>query len=167
MPAGSTYSTIATTTLGSPQANYTFSSISGSYTDLVLIMQTSISSGTQQNKLQFNGDTATNYSSTFLTGNGSSAGSGNQANNASMLIGYDDYNTSSIGQMTIVHIQNYANTATNKTTIARGSNANTGVSLTVGLWRSNVAINSITILPSSGANYAAGTTFTLYGIAAA
>ena len=38
MAAGSTYTPIATTTLGSAQADVTFSSISGSYTDLVLII---------------------------------------------------------------------------------------------------------------------------------
>jgi hypothetical protein len=167
MPAGSTYSTIATTTLGSAQASYTFSSIPSTYTDLVLIAQTSITSGAQQNKLVFNGDTGNNFSATFLTANGSTAGSGNQTNNSSMLMGYDDYNTTAIGQMTIFHIMNYANTTTFKTVLARGSNSNTGVSASVGLWRATTAINSVSIRTSAGANYAAGTTFTLYGIAAA
>ena len=158
-----TYTPIQTTTLGSAQASVTFSSFSG-YTDLVLVMQTSISSGTQQNKLRFNGDTATNYSATILSGNGTSAISTGQVNNSSMLIGYDDYNTSAFGQMTIVNIQNYANTTTYKTAITRGANANTGVSATAGLWRSTAAITSITLLPSGGANYTAGSTFTLWGI---
>jgi hypothetical protein len=35
----STYTPIATTTLGSAAASYTFSSISGTYTDLVLRIQ--------------------------------------------------------------------------------------------------------------------------------
>ena len=35
MAAGSTYTPIATTTLGSNVASYTFSSIAGTYTDLV------------------------------------------------------------------------------------------------------------------------------------
>ena len=34
----STYEKIATTTLGSATASYTFSSISGTYTDLILIL---------------------------------------------------------------------------------------------------------------------------------
>jgi len=37
MPAGATYNCIATTTLGSAQSSVTFSSITGSYTDLVLV----------------------------------------------------------------------------------------------------------------------------------
>ena len=38
MAAGSTYTPLATNTLSSSSASITFSSISGSYTDLVLVM---------------------------------------------------------------------------------------------------------------------------------
>lgn len=164
----STYEKIAAHTLASATPSYTFSTIPATYTDLVIICQTSISSGTQQNKLQFNGDTGSNYTATILSGNGSAALSTRTASQTSIQLGYDDYNTSSIGMMTIINVQNYANTSTYKTVIARGSNAGTGVSATAGLWRATpAAINSVTILTSGGANYAIGSTFTLYGIKAA
>ena len=40
MAAGATYEPIATNTLGSAAASVTFSGISGSYTDLILITST-------------------------------------------------------------------------------------------------------------------------------
>ena len=71
MPA--TYEPIATTTLGSAVNSFTFSSIPNTYTDLVLVVvvPTAASSGTFG--LRFNSDTASNYSHTTLSGNGSSA----------------------------------------------------------------------------------------------
>ena len=61
-----TYTPIATTTLGSGQTSVTFSSISGTYTDLILIASASNTGGATNIRLQFNGDTATNYSSTRI-----------------------------------------------------------------------------------------------------
>ena len=49
-----TYEKIATTTLGSSQASVTFSSISGSYTDLVLISDSTVASGSDGVRLRFN-----------------------------------------------------------------------------------------------------------------
>jgi hypothetical protein len=162
-----TYEPIATTTLGSAQSTVTFSSITGTYTDLVLICQTSVASGTLQNQIQFNSDTGTNYSATILSGDGSTVLSTRNSSVSQITLGYNDYNTTAIGQMSIVNIQNYSNTTTYKTTIQRGSNANTGVSATVGLWRSTSAITSILVKNSGGVNFAIGSTFTLYGIKAA
>jgi hypothetical protein len=47
------------------------------------------------------------------------------------------------------------------------NNGNTGVDSSVGLWRNTAAINSITILNDNATTFATGTTFNLYGIAAA
>jgi hypothetical protein len=66
-----TYTPIATTTLGTAAASVTFSSISGSYTDLVLIIA-GVQSVADVPYIQFNSDTATNYSRTQLSGDGSS-----------------------------------------------------------------------------------------------
>ena len=74
MAAGITYTPIATTDVTSSVADVTFSSISGSYTDLVLIISP-ISTATSGVDIafQFNSDTGSNYSLTGLYGNGSSA----------------------------------------------------------------------------------------------
>lgn len=157
-----TYDSLATTTLGSNQSIVTFSSISGNYTDLVLIVSgTYTSGGTNDSVLQFNSDTNSNYSWTRLLGNGSAASSNRTTNDTGINFGL----ISSTNQSTsIAHIQNYANTTANKTVIGRGASTEY-VGAVVGLWRTNNAITSITI--RSAATHASGTTFTLYGIKAA
>jgi hypothetical protein len=65
----------------------------------------------------------------------------------------------------ITHFMNYSNTTTYKTALTR-SNSPYGTEAAVNLWRNTSAITSITLfIQSSTLN--AGTTFTLYGIAAA
>jgi hypothetical protein len=162
-----TYEKIATNTLVSAAPSVTFSSISGTYTDLVLIAQTSVASGSFQNQIQLNGDTSTNYSTTYLSGSGSAVISTRGSGTTSAVLGYDDYNTTAIGQMTIANIINYSNSTNYKTILARGSNANTGVSTTVSLWRNTAVVTSVLIKNSGGVNYPIGSTFTLYGIKAA
>jgi hypothetical protein len=166
MAAGSTYTPIATTTLGSAAASYTFSSIPSTYTDLVLILSAKSSSGVVNHKIQFNGDTTNKYSDTRLFGDGSSASSDrrNQSQDGgSALLG--EIGTAAFSA-DIWHIMNYANSTTYKTYIGRNNEQEGNVNAIVGLWSSTSAINSLTIKTSS-ANLATGTTLTLYGIAAA
>ena len=66
----------------------------------------------------------------------------------------------------IVQIQNYSNTTTYKTGLVRANRAGGGVDAMAGLWRSTAAINSIVITHDT-AQFAAGSTFSLYGVQAA
>ena len=160
MPAGNTYEAIATQTLGSAAASVTFSSISSTYTDLVLIFNGTGSTGGNFT-FQFNGDTGTNYSATILYGDGSSVGSVRVTDQSSMNIG-------SVGTgftTDIINIMNYANSTTNKTALGRFSRPDE-VGAKVGLWRNNSAITSI-VVGVSGGNFLTGSTFSLYGIKAA
>lgn len=166
MAAGSTYTPISTTTLGSAQATVTFSSIAGTYTDLVLIANR-FSSALDNLSMQFNGDTGSNYSFTVLYGTGSAAGSARGSNTNNPYLDYYAASESSFPAPVILNIQNYANSTTYKTILARGSNASRGVDATVMLWRSTSAINSILLKCHDGANFNSGSTFTLYGIACA
>jgi hypothetical protein len=168
MAAGSTYTPIATTTLGSAATSYTFSSIPSTYTDLVLVGNTIVASGTgYEFSVQFNGDTASNYSNTYLLGSGSSAISGRGANASIVDAGYLNANSGNPNTR-ILNIMNYSNTTTYKTVISRASGENgQQAAAYVNLWRSTSAINSIKIYSASGLTYAIGSTFTLYGIAAA
>ena len=167
MAAGSTYSTIATTTLGSATASYTFSSIPSTYTDLILIAgHLNAASAGNAFKMQVNSDTGTNYSNTYLTGTGSSATSGRNTS-ADTLRFFDNPNI--IGPAVVTaHFMNYANTTTYKTVLSRSNAAGYSVNAEVNLWRSTAAINSIKIFfATSGNDMQAGTTLTLYGISAA
>ena len=166
-----TYEPIATTTLGSDSQTVTFSSISGSYTDLVLVLSSAIISGAADIMMRFNSDTGTNYSSTALYGNGTSAGSTRYTNNVRIYLNYYGQPTATLGESTIlVHLMNYANTTTYKTSLIRANSAPSGkgVDAIVGLWRSTSAITSIDLDTGSATyKFKTGSTFTLYGIKAA
>ena len=166
MAAGSTYTPIATTTLSSAAASVTFSSIPQGYTDLVLITSTAsdISSDTNHILCQFNPDSSSNYSSTFLYGTGSSAASGRASNASGCFIGRHNPTEYGTG---ITHIQNYSNTTTYKSVLSRGGVASSLLIAYVNTWRNTSAITSMTLTPVSASTFDAGSTFTLYGITAA
>ena len=164
MAAGNTYTPLATTTFASATTSYTFSSISGSYTDLILVINAGTASNNQDYELQFNSDTATNYSCTFIRGNGTAADSGRSSSISQIYIANSSSTT--LGADTvIVQLQNYSNTTTYKTVLARANVPANAVQAIVGLWRSTAAISTIKV--ACPVNMSIGTTMTLYGIAAA
>jgi hypothetical protein len=170
MAAGSTYTPIATQTLGSAQSSVTFNSFSG-YTDLVLVGNCGISNtGTTMN-MRFNGDTGSNYSELTMSGNGSTASTSKANNITSAYLNDTTAFNSSLEGNFILNIMNYANTTTYKTVIGRVNRASTGdypgAATWVNLWRSTSAISSLVMFPADGSNIISGSTFTLYGILSA
>ena len=167
-----TYVALRTETLVSAASSVTLSlsGISG-YTDLVLVIDTrsnTTSSSDTKLYVQFNGDTGSNYSQTFLFGNGSTAGSSRQSNQNQIYAGdISATGGSSYAGLSnvILQIQNYSNTTTNKTMLSRVSSPNLFVEAVVGLWRSTAAITSITLDLEGTPQFIAGSTFSLYGIA--
>jgi len=118
MAAGSTYTPIATTTLGSAVASYSFTSIPSTYTDLVLILNPSgTTTNGQDVGLRFNSDSATNYSRTALSGNGTNAISPRQSNQTYAYLTYYGYPSGSVPMNFISNIQNYSNSTTYKTVL--------------------------------------------------
>ena len=164
MPA--TYEPIATQTLGSAAASVTFSSIPSTYTDLIIITQ-AISASADDVGIRFNSDSGSNYSQTWLSGNGSSAFSGRYSSSTSIYLDIYGSMGTTLYNNTIVQIMNYSNTTTNKTLLSRANRAGSGVDAIVGLYRSTSAISTIVLAPTSGVNFSTGSTFTLYGIKAA
>jgi hypothetical protein len=158
-----TYDNIATTTLGSAASSITFSSIPATYTDLRLTIVGTASSAGSVCYAQFNGDTATNYSRTFIRGNGTTASSNRAANSDVM------YLTNSGLSITIpffatFDVFSYAG-STFKTSLATGQedfNGSGQVTYLVNLWRSTSAVTSIRLF--NDYNWNIGTTATLYGI---
>lgn len=168
-----TYDCIATTTLGSDQADVTFSSISGNYTDIVVVCSARTTATGTQNALnmQFNSDTASNYSLVDLYGTSGSAAASEQYGNIAYADAGRIANSSSSSTrrgLNIIQVMNYSNTTTRKTILTRSAamNETYRVYAAVSTWRSTSAITSIKLYPSSG-NLASGSTFTLYGIKAA
>jgi hypothetical protein len=166
----STHTPIASQTLSSAAASVTFSSIPQGYTDLVIVGNGygTISNG-QAPTLIFNSDTSALYSRTVLSGNGTAASSTRDSGGNSIIVGNAvGWETDSTKPaMFIAHIMNYSNTTRFKTILARDGAANTtypGTEANVGLYRSTNAINSIQIKAGGSANFASGSTFSLYGI---
>jgi hypothetical protein len=160
MPA--TYEKIQSTTLGAAAAGITFSTISAAYTDLRLVLTGSFTTADRP-ALQYNSDTASNYSRTLLNGDGASAQSFRTSNATRIFVGATQ---SSQINMTTFDIFSYAG-STFKTCLITRSADNNGsgdVDCQVGLYRSSTAISTIYLFGQAGNNYAAGTTATLYGI---
>lgn len=151
-----TYEKVATSTFSSV-TDITFSSIPATYTDLVIVFEGTGSSVTNLS-LQFNGDTGSNYSFTYLLGNGSSASSGRNSNQTSGTL------TAIYTGRTQVNISlpNYSNSTTYKTFLARLSDTTAQTSAMVGLWRSTSAISSVKILKLDGGTMSG--TANIYGI---
>jgi hypothetical protein len=161
MAAGSTYTPIYTTTLGSAQTSVTLNSFSG-YTDLVVIFNGGENGSNRDFRLTFNGDTSALYSSTRLLGDGSTAQSSRLTGQTALegVVG----NAMCTG---IYNIMNYANTTTFKTAVYRMGDAGSRTSAYVGLYRSTSAITSMTFTAEAGNTINSGSTFTLYGILSA
>lgn len=163
-----TYEPIATTTLGSAAATITFSSIPATYTDLRLVIIGTATTNGDYAQLRFNSDTATNYASAKLIGNGTTASSGgNYAVTGMDFWGFSGTTgiSNTIPSMGTADIFSYAG-FTNKTVLmsnAIDKNGSGAVSRQTGMWRGTSQINTIDIV-NRLSTFAAGTTATLYGI---
>lgn len=165
-----TYEPIATTTLGSNTADFTFSSIPSTYTDLVLIGEGAMTGSGNSVYCRVNGDTGSNYQTEIWHGSSTTRvallfsirgdGFGLGAFNAG-------YTTSRF--LFICDINSYAQTSYTKTMLTRWYQGDGSVENMANRWNSTAAINSLTIRNSSGGSqsFIAGSMFTLYGIKAA
>lgn len=163
----STYTPISSQTLTSASASVSFTSIPSTYTDLIVVINAAVASGSGDVLMTFNGDTSNNYTYLTMTGNGSTAVSARSTSRANIPCDYNGWLTTTLAENCIIHIMNYYNTTTFKTVLTRANNAGVGIDLNTGVWRSRTAINQITFINNAGSNYIAGSTFSLYGIKAA
>jgi hypothetical protein len=162
-----TYTPIATQTLGSAAASVTFSSISGSYTDLVIIVNGSVTTGNPSVWMRLNSDSGSNYSKVRFSGNGTSAASQLNSNQTKVDVASASGITTTYESIVITQIMNYSNTTTYKTILTRANVASVGTEANVNMWRNTAAVTAVEILNSSGTTFTTGSTFTLYGIKAA
>jgi hypothetical protein len=156
----SSYTPIATYTFPSAASSYTLSSIPATYTDLVIVVNGTASGADYSVGIECNADSATNYSYTFVQGNGSTASSARGSSETYATVG----TLSNVQSTSIIQIMNYANTTTYKTFLGRGNSSAERVRAYVAMWRSTSAINAIKLV-TNGANFTTGTTISLYGIA--
>jgi hypothetical protein len=158
MPAGvSAYVPLANVTLSSNVTTVTFSSISQSYRDLVLVAQTQPTADAY-GTLRLNG--ATSYSYVDMEGNGSAAQSYTGTTYDSILD--QPYMRSTSRNILTFHIMDYSATDKHKTILGRHGSVDMVVASAI-RYPATTAVTSITF---SGATYAAGNTFALYGVSA-
>ena len=120
--------------------------------------------------VRVNSDTGSNYSATYIRGDGTSAISSRTSNDTYYRFSVDAVvggnAASGTFSATSINFMNYANSTTYKTILGRSNVAAGGADATVGLWRSTSAITSIQCV-GFGGNLFTGSTFSLYGILAA
>ena len=135
---------------------------------LVINARSSYASTTAQAYTYINNDSTFLYSQTRLYGNGSSAVS-DRTSGGLLYLGEIPAATSTSGIFgsSVNHFMNYANTSTYKTILTRSAvdlNGSGLVHLWAQLYRSTNAITILSCYNTTGANWVAGTTFSLYGI---
>lgn len=160
-----TYEPIASQTIsGTSTSSITFGSgntLTQAYTDLVLVSQGLITTAGYAT-VRFNGDSGSNYSRTYVQGDGSTAASARSTNVTENYISL----ATATQSVSVVQFFNYSNSNVYKTSINRDNNPSSATIAQVNLWRNTNAITQITIAAGSG-NFGNGLTFTLYGIKAA
>ena len=128
----------------------------------------SLSTGSEDVRLTFNGDTGSDYDY-FLSFGGSGGGSA-AGNNQTYILPCSVSDQTSIANGAAgceITIMSYANTTFVKNLVSLNNRLNTSTSGFVliwsGDWRSTSAVTSITLTASAG-SFLSGSTFTLYGV---
>jgi hypothetical protein len=166
------FESIATATAGSAVSSLDFTSIPQTYSHLQIrgIGRNSVANADDNITIQFNGDTAANYSLHYLTGNGASASSGENTSQ-SLMIGWRVPGSTSAANIFgsgVIDILDYANTNKYKTIrsiTGHDQNGSGSAWLFSGNWRSTAAITSIKIF-YAGNTLAQYSSFALYGVKA-
>jgi hypothetical protein len=164
----STYTIISSNVLSSSAASVTFSAIPSTYTDLVL--RWSAQAGGSSIYVTYNSDTSssTNYSYTFVRGDGSAADSFRESSTYYQWIGAQP-TTGSVFSSGELYIPNYTTTSNKPASayVVREGNTTTisnGIMATATLYRAASAISGVTLTTLGGGNFVSGSSFYLYGI---
>jgi hypothetical protein len=157
-----TYVSLATITLSSATNTVTFSSIPATYRDLVVIINGNTST-TSELQVNFNADgTAGNYSTVRMSGDaGAGAASATSGRWIAFMVA-----TGVVARQNVFHqIFDYSATDKHKTALFNDDRGSNSVLRGAQRWANNNAVTSLTYNTIS-ANFIAGTTLSLYGIAA-
>ncbi len=164
---------LADSTLGSSAASFDFTSISGAYAHLLLILSIrgDVAGSTQTNPgLRFNNDSGSNYHYEQLRALTAGVASALVVSQSSARLGYTTAATADSGAFGTfrVEIPDYANSARHKSFHAEGGAVTSSgegiVTAVVGRWASTAAVTRVTIIDQNGGNWVAGSRATLYGL---
>jgi hypothetical protein len=170
-PDTGSYFPLGEVTLASDTSTVTFNNIPSTYKHLQ-VRVVALSSNTDNLRIRFNNDSAANYATHQLQGNGSSVAANalssvTQAEYLGLIVSSTLYPFSSI-----IDVLDYSSTNKNKTIRAlSGQDGNaTGtatdwrVSINSGLWMSTSAVTRLDF--TSGPTFRSGSTFALFGVLA-
>jgi hypothetical protein len=169
-----TYTLIASSTVGSGgAANFNFTSIPNTYTDLLLVMsaRTTYADYSEQILVQFNNDGSTsNYVDRILYGFNTTVGSATRTGNS----GPQDFNavsasnTANTFSNNQLYIPNYASSNYKSygfETVVENNGTNNTLIMDAGIWKNTSAITSIKASTiQSGSTFVQYSTAYLYGI---
>lgn len=148
---------MASLTLGASATTVTFSSIVGSYRDLMLVISGNVTTSAAVVNLRLNSDTTTTNYATCTIQDGGTLG----ATSSSNTFGLGSLSTT-IGAITATFFD-YSKTDKFKGYVAQIDRYDSAVQLRAGCWFSTATITSLAVVAATNA-FAAGTTFTLYGV---
>lgn len=161
----SAYTAIASQTLGSSASSVTFSSIPGTFRDLVLVAEYT-SNTTAALALTMNaGVTGSNV---FARGNGSTATSGTSTTTP-LEFGGSIFSNTSDRAFVKIELFDYAQTDKHKSLLTRlnvATGSNPGTLMAASRFLSTAAITSLTLVFGGGQQFQSGSTFSLYGVSA-
>ena len=146
-------------TLGGTDSDITFSSIPSTYRDLVLVVNGKTTAGVAL-YARFNSDsTSANYPRVGIAGYGSTAASFSGTEPGIQAAFLTTANT------WILNVMDYSATDKQKTVLSRLSQDTSEVNAIATRWANTAAITSVQFITASS-TFAAGTTFSLYGVIA-
>jgi hypothetical protein len=165
------YELISTTLISSNTPSVTFSSLgdyASTYKHLQIRATTRVSGATAAATLVYrlNGDTASNYSSHELVGNGSTVTSGSFLSTRAFFgVSPGSSSTANVFSSIVFDLLDPFSTTKNKTSrTLGGQTSNNFIYLYSGSHRSTASLTSIQIYDNGDTNFVAGSRFSLYGI---
>jgi hypothetical protein len=166
-----TYSLIASNVLTASASSVTFSSIPDIYTDLVIKIsaRTDAAGNSDPLNLRINGDTATNYSFSRLTGSSGSVGGAAEVNQQQItyVLVNGNGSTANTFSNTEIYIPSYAVLGNFKQlgviTTAENNSAASSTNILAGYYRNSTVLTSLSFTGNLS-NLLTGSSFYLYGI---
>jgi hypothetical protein len=160
-----TYTPLANLTLGSAASTVTFSSIPATYQDLIVIFTGTTVTTTNYTIIRLNGTTS-GYSSQGLSGDGLNVQAATNVNGTTTISSNFFTQPHSTNRLqTTLNIMDYSATNKHKTILVRTDQAAAGTDAFANRWANTAAVISISFAPNAQ-NWAAGSTFALYGVIA-
>jgi len=170
-----TFELISSSTATGSVANFDFTSIPGTFTDLVLKVSGRSTAAFTRRAMRItinNSTTANDYADRYLLGSGAAASSGADATGTqSYIVGWDLPAASATANTFAnieIYIPNYASTTTYKSLSIDGvgeDNISSAVymGLVAGIYNQNTAITRVTVTPDSGSFVIYSSAY-LYGV---